>query len=829
MKRIIIYGILLLVSLLTISVGYGALSTTLTIDGSVSFEPVGMIKIKSFEGVDNNNYVSHTSDTIETSFRLTEINSFAKYKVQVINLGEKDELLKSISCELLSNIDVEYVLSGIDINGIVKVGETVEFYITFKYKDNVSNVSNDIINTKLKFIFGDNMELNDLTYFKAYNGKEGFFGINKDNVKYFKRNTTLSLSDVEAISGKKVISSDDSSKIVYGWLDGNTYYWWSEADIVYFNPKTLFAFYSFKNMLNIDLYGTSTEFVENFSHWFDTCTSLTKIDGVIDTTGLKLEYNPSFDYANDTNNNSTSETSMAYMFNDCKALKSIDLSSFYTVNATDMKRMFGGCRSLTSIDVSNFDTRNVLSMYWMFRVSQAITDIDISNFNTSNVKNMFGMFVQTNAKTIKLGEGFDTTNVKHMDYMFYDARNLEKVYVKHDFIRSNGLVSSNMFYNNSKLVGGKDNYATPYSSSYKDATYAQIAHESQKGYFTFDGDKIKYTITYDLDGGSANNVFVYDEDDTFTLEDPVKSGYTFIGWTGTNINEITRNVTVNAGTTGNLYFEAHYEKNHYTVFFDNNGGSGEMDPQTFYYDEYKPLSLNTFTNNGRSFLSWNTREDGTGISINDGQEVGNLTVNETIRLFAIWNAQETFSKVFNLEGPCIINGSSNITGNKCVTYSSTNYINSNIKLFSEENIDKDFELSFDLSNYIPGNQNQNQATILNMQTENLSNNPGIVIRRNGNNIDLIAKDGKTNSTVHIPYNTLQSLRLIRKNKRICYSLNNGNYKFLYSFENFTNHFEVPVTFGASLNKNGVVFRNIYGTLSNMYIKLGVIDDDIVCE
>ena len=46
---------------------------------------------------------------------------------------------------------------------------------------------------------------------------------------------------------------------------------------------------------------------------------------------------------------------------------------------------------------------------------------------------------------------------------------------------------------------------------------------------------INYTISYNLNGGSANNKSSYNiETDTFTLSNPTKTGYTFAGWTGSN-------------------------------------------------------------------------------------------------------------------------------------------------------------------------------------------------------------------------------------------------------------------------------------------------------
>ncbi len=74
---------------------------------------------------------------------------------------------------------------------------------------------------------------------------------------------------------------------------------------------------------------------------------------------------------------------------------------------------------------------------------------------------------------------------------------------------------------------------------------------------------IPYTIIYDLNGGSLEdgkenlNVYFINSDD-ITLNNPVKEGYNFSGWTGSNGNVLQTNVTINKGTTGNLSFIANY-------------------------------------------------------------------------------------------------------------------------------------------------------------------------------------------------------------------------------------------------------------------------------
>ena len=72
-----------------------------------------------------------------------------------------------------------------------------------------------------------------------------------------------------------------------------------------------------------------------------------------------------------------------------------------------------------------------------------------------------------------------------------------------------------------------------------------------------------YTITYDLDGGSvatANPTTYNVETPTFTLNNPTKPGYTFIGWTEGNDNTLMPTVTITKGSsTKDLNYTANYE------------------------------------------------------------------------------------------------------------------------------------------------------------------------------------------------------------------------------------------------------------------------------
>ena len=71
----------------------------------------------------------------------------------------------------------------------------------------------------------------------------------------------------------------------------------------------------------------------------------------------------------------------------------------------------------------------------------------------------------------------------------------------------------------------------------------------------------QYTITYDLDGGTAegNPVFYTAESPAITLNAPTKPGYIFTGWSGTGLTgENNLTVVIPTGSTGDRSYTAHW-------------------------------------------------------------------------------------------------------------------------------------------------------------------------------------------------------------------------------------------------------------------------------
>lgn len=113
----------------------------------------------------------------------------------------------------------------------------------------------------------------------------------------------------------------------------------------------------------------------------------------------------------------------------------------------------------------------------------------------------------------------------------------------------------------------------------------------------------EFSIHYELDGGVAGNPTDYRNDGKeIKLRNATKKGYTFIGWTGTNLTTPTKNYVIPAGTYGNLSYTAHWKANTYTISFVLDGGVNAPDTLSATYDAV--ITLPEPTKTGFTFVGW---------------------------------------------------------------------------------------------------------------------------------------------------------------------------------------------------------------------------------
>ena len=223
------------------------------------------------------------------------------------------------------------------------------------------------------------------------------------------------------------------------------------------------------------------------------------------------------------------------------------------------------------------------------------------------------------------------------------------------------------------------------------------------GKYAFDSEEREYKIEYELNGGTVEgnpNVYTNLTQD-FTLKNPTKEGYTFIGWTGSNGDTPQKEVTIEKWSRGDRKYIANWQINSYTVTYDyktNGGTSSTKTTATVNYQAKIDLTP-TATKSGYTFVGWNTNKDAT-VGITD------LTMGtENVTLYAIYkkvivatfkyynNQTSTISNtVFNnttsvtIKSPTIANTTISGTTYTARGWSTSNVGNATINLNANTNV-----------------------------------------------------------------------------------------------------------------------------------------------
>ncbi|WP_343250045.1 InlB B-repeat-containing protein [Diplocloster hominis] len=186
-----------------------------------------------------------------------------------------------------------------------------------------------------------------------------------------------------------------------------------------------------------------------------------------------------------------------------------------------------------------------------------------------------------------------------------------------------------------------------------------------------------YQITYELENGTAEgNPLNYTvETETFSLEEPVRKGYHFVGWTGSNGEEPKKNVTVEKGSTGDKNYMANWMPVEYSMRYELDGGSAEGNPQT-YTVETGTFALVNPVKTGYTFLGWSRTIDGVPEKI---MEIPQGSTGE-ITFFAHWSSSQDTAYTVNhylqdLEGNYVLKDREDLEGttNASVTPAVRNY------------------------------------------------------------------------------------------------------------------------------------------------------------
>ena len=436
---------------------------------------------------------------------------------------------------------------------------------------------------------------------------------------------------------------------------------WNTSNVT--NMESMFA--DCESLTTLDVSHFDTSNVTDMRSMFSGCQSLTALDvSHLDTNNVTdmyamFNYCKALTFVDVSHFNTSKVIDTSCMFNFCESLMSLDTSNWDTSNVTDMRSMFNNCKSLTSLDISpHFDTSKVTNMYGMFSGCQSLTSLDVSHFDTSNVKNMGSMFDDCSSLTLLDVSNWNTSNVTNMRWTFSGCESLTTLDVSH-FDTSNVTDMNSMFSNCSSLttldVSRFDtSNVTDMCGMFYDCVTLTMLDVS-----CFDTSNVTQMRNMFRSCYKLSTILIGPEWTTKNVQDGGDMFFASILLPNYDRNDTSQNKAY-AGDGGYMTFNPKYNVP-YTVHFEKNNSTvtGNMNNESFSAGEKKALSKNMYkdTTGRYTFLSWNTKADGSGRSYTDEQVVQYLTKDSSITLYAQWkDAFTKYSHTANINDEGVASG-----------------------------------------------------------------------------------------------------------------------------------------------------------------------------
>ena len=120
------------------------------------------------------------------------------------------------------------------------------------------------------------------------------------------------------------------------------------------------------------------------------------------------------------------------MFLGCEYVKTIIIPPiFNTAKVVNMDGMFEGCKNLISLDLSSFDTKNVYDMSDMFMNCRNLTDINLSSLDVKIMTFLEGMFYGCSNKLLWI---YPNLKVKKLEKKMSFQINSKNIFWRNEFV-----------------------------------------------------------------------------------------------------------------------------------------------------------------------------------------------------------------------------------------------------------------------------------------------------------------------------------------------------------------------------------------------------------
>ena len=257
------------------------------------------------------------------------------------------------------------------------------------------------------------------------------------------------------------------------------------------------------------------------------------------------------------------------------------------------------------------------------------------------------------------------------------------------------------------------------------------------------------------------------------------------------------------------------------------------------YSLEEGIKVSVIRENGKIYLNWNTKKHTLAYTYKDSID----TFDVPLTFGGIINSSGEYERIFKgtlsdinveiYEGE-IIGEIDNLTPvytetkeanlyklDGMIFFDGTNYIDTGINLFSSENGNKDFDISFTLDDI--GTTNSSQATLVNAKNEADNAYPGFAYRYESGKMNMTARWPGEENVTETDTSTIypRKINISRRDGIIYYKIGSSEEKILIEtpLETLTKTFNVNLTFGASINSSGKPFRYFNGYVSDIKVEL----------
>lgn len=696
------YPILIVVATLIMGIGYASITMSLDIKGTAIAQAQKEILITNINCEQANAKInSYTKTIIDSEIELsdTDINSKVECKINITNTTNNNYAFKEIiyGNEFYDNQDIE-VTTNIQKGTIINKNQTLELTLTFKYKENIREINNNILNTIINIKFE---KYYTITYKNI---------INNNYPTIIFPNETIEITFINDIPNAISVS-------------GTSNYNYEKPKLTITEPHDNITIDASKYTRNYD------KLIFDGTNYIDTGIYLFSEENI----------NKNFEISFDITNIESPQASQATLIN---SMEEISPYPGFVIRHTGNTTIEFNSPSIGHKNGINTNTLNKLLL-------KRYNDIYYIKMNEDNL--------------IKLG--------KQETQTIFDVP---------------------------LTIGASlDSDKNPWR--FFKGTLSNVKIELT--------DPKTYIVIFDSNNetGITKEQTIRKEETTNLIKNTFENeGYVFDGWNtkkdGSGISYKDEQQVLdlaNENETITLY-AMWIQEFKYNICFNSNGGEGNMEEQEISYGMSVNLNENTFNKENRTFVGWNTESDGSGKDYKNKELVKNLTKtpNEKINLYAMW-AEEYFYDEYE-------------------EFNGSNYIDTNIYLFNELNINKDFQVSFEIANR---NSTGGQATIMSSMDETGSPWPGITYRITNQTQEEIVANVTTSNKIQTKYNRndINKIKIKRRNGILYLSINDEEYTQVLNMTTLSTTFDVPLTFGSSLNSSGEPQRYFKGIVENMEV------------